>query len=206
MIAEILDAAHPVTLKSFHKPISVPPIDWGKVPEETYEAATVPLYNNDATFSMVNGINSMEQDRTIGIDLYRCGLPYTQPIEIYESHQVALDSSMGSIRETIGLSLDFYALSRELNQARNDSDQELFFFTDVKGFIERHGALALSRLDEILTFLPITARYYYPYLLGHLTDEQTRGLRIAYLYKYVNANDEALQMGAEEAFGYLSAV
>ena len=93
----------------------------------------------------------------------------------------------------------------ELHQRRGSDAQEQFMFDVVAPFIETFGTRALYDVNLTLETMPRTAKYFFPYLLGHLEHEETFVKRREMLEDYRESADEDIRVGALEAIGFLDA-
>jgi hypothetical protein len=94
-----------------------------------------------------------------------------------------------------------------LHERRGSDAQERFMFDTVAPFIEKHKTKAVWDIDLTLDSMPRSAKYFFPYLLGHLEieDEITSQQRLNFLEKYRLSDDEDVRDGAIEGLGYLTA-
>jgi len=99
---------------------------------------------------------------------------------------------------------EFNEIQKELRKRHNSSYTEELMFDVMWSFIIKYQDKALNALDKILNDLPSHAKYYYPYLLGHLVDDSTLPYRLIYLNKYSKSTDEDIKEGAVEGLGYLN--
>lgn len=100
-----------------------------------------------------------------------------------------------------------YQIVMNLRKRRGSSSQEHFMFDSVAPFIEKHGLKALRELNDALPSFPSSAKYYYPYLLGHLEpdDDQLSQWCVAFLKRYAESADSDIREGAIEALDHLNA-
>jgi hypothetical protein len=116
--------------------------------------------------------------------------------------------SLGEIAEPyIRYFRELEGIMEQLRVRRGTDSQEHFMFDVVAPFIIRNGATAIRDIDISLESMPSSARYSFPYLLGHLiTDDRSiLRTRFAYLSKYMNSSDFDIREGALEALDHLNA-
>ena len=91
-----------------------------------------------------------------------------------------------------------------LHERRGSDAQEKFMFDVVAPFIEKNGVKAIRDLDTTIETMPRSARYYFPFLLGHLVHNDTQHERLNLLERYSRSEDQDVRDGAAEALGYLA--
>ncbi len=126
-----------------------------------------------------------------------------EPRTIKDSISFAIFGSIGEQADTVYLTA-FSKLRESLHRRRGSNAQEEFMFDIVVPFIEFYGTRALHDIDANIIDMPRTAKYYFPYLLGHIEHEATRQTRMNLLIQYSRADDEDIRNGAVEALGYLA--
>jgi hypothetical protein len=116
--------------------------------------------------------------------------------------------SLGDIVEPFTRYLrEFNLVMKRLHERRGTSAQEHFMFDVVAPFIEKYGTQALQDIDLTLDALPRSARYGFPYLLGHIrpADIKVKTARVDYLMKYAASTDDDIREGAADALEHLNA-
>ncbi len=102
---------------------------------------------------------------------------------------------------------EFDLLKPAFEVPRGDEEQEAFFYSAVKPFLLRNGALAIRLLDvqfQNNRSVVASARYHLACLLGHLDDPKSDELRRHLLAEYQSGPDDALRAGAQDALDFLS--
>jgi hypothetical protein len=130
--------------------------------------------------------------------------PPVQPQQMPDSRT----RSLGDVSEPFVRYLrDLDEVLSKLHQRRGSDSQEHLMFDVVAPFLLSNGAMALSDVDMELETLPASARYFFPYLLGHLKTDDRAMLRARtyYLSKYIKSTDADIREGAEEALDHLNA-
>ncbi len=92
-----------------------------------------------------------------------------------------------------------------LHQRRGSDAQEKFMLDIVAPFIETFGTRALYDIDLTLETMPRSAKYFFPYLLGHLEHGESFDKRLEMLERYRESTDGDIRDGALEALGFLDA-
>lgn len=116
--------------------------------------------------------------------------------------------SLGNIVEPITRYIrELNLITTMLRERRGSDAQERLMFDNVAPFIEKNGIEALQDIDLILHSLPSSARYRFPYLLGHIEPSKLRLVRACreYLNRYVESEDQDIREGAIEALDHLNA-
>lgn len=116
--------------------------------------------------------------------------------------------SVGDIVEPITRYIrEWNDITTRLHERRGTDAQERFMFEIVAPFVEKHGIEALHDIDRTLSTLTRSARYCFPYLLGHLEPKDVRLARACreLLNKYADSPDSDIREGALEALDHLNA-
>jgi hypothetical protein len=126
------------------------------------------------------------------------------PRALNDSNAFTTIKSVGEDAGPFLYSHELEAIRESLHARRGSDAQEKFMFDFVAPFIESHGAKALRDIDLTVEAMPRTAKYYFPYLLGHIEHEATQQERLDLLARYSVSEDEDVRDGAVEALGYLA--
>jgi len=145
--------------------------------------------------------------KTLAHVLAQVEQPSDQPRLTNESRTLISGQVVGEVAPPVSYlyALELDEIRTGLHQRRGSDDQEDFMFDVVAPFVENFGSRALHDIDLTLETMPRTAKYFFPYLLGHLDNEATLEKRLDMLTSYRESADRDVRDGALEALCFLDA-